>query len=78
MLTASTRNTDPLLDEAAAAAYLSVAKGTLGVWRCTNRYPLPFVKVGRAVRYRQSALDNFLASREVHQGEASVDHGGRA
>lgn len=62
---ASTRNTDPLLDEAAAAEYIGMAKGTLGVWRSTKRYALPYLKIGRSVRYRQSALDEFLASRLV-------------
>ena len=35
-----------------AAEFLRVSAGTLMVWRCTKRYALPFVKVGRAVRYR--------------------------
>jgi hypothetical protein len=35
-----------LLDEQAAAALLTVAPGTLGVWRSTGRYNLPFLKVG--------------------------------
>lgn len=56
-------NPDPLRDEAQAAAFLDVKPTTLQVWRCTKRYPLPFVKVGRLVRYRQSDLDAFLRSR---------------
>jgi hypothetical protein len=36
-----------LLDEQAAAQLLTVAPGTLGVWRSTGRYNLPFLKVGR-------------------------------
>ena len=46
-----------------AAAYLSVDAGTLGVWRCTRRYAIPFVKVGRKVRYRKADLDKFIRSR---------------
>jgi hypothetical protein len=61
------RNVDPhageLLDEATAAQRLSVAPATLRVWRCTGRYALPFVKVGRLVRYRAADLDHFLQSR---------------
>jgi excisionase family DNA binding protein len=48
-----------------AAEYLGVSVGTLEVWRCTKRYPLPFIKVGRLVKYRKSDLDAFLESRTV-------------
>jgi excisionase family DNA binding protein len=54
-----------LLDEAAAAAILGVTPGTLSVWRCTRRYDLPYVKVGRRVRYRASDLEAWLQSRTV-------------
>ena len=56
-----------LLNSNQAAAYLGVLPGTLEVWRCTKRYHLPFIKVGRLVRYRKSDLDNFLADRTVAQ-----------
>lgn len=49
-----------LLNEAAAAAELNVAPGTLSVWRSTGRYKLPFVKVGRLVRYRRADLQAWL------------------
>ncbi|MFZ1936148.1 MAG: helix-turn-helix domain-containing protein [Thermoguttaceae bacterium] len=55
----------PLLDEKQAAEILNVTPGTLSVWRCTRRYPIPYVKVGRAVRYRLVDLEKFLASRTV-------------
>lgn len=41
-----------LLSRADAAAYLGVAKQTLAIWACTKRYDLPFVKIGRLVKYR--------------------------
>jgi hypothetical protein len=47
---------DPLLCEVDAANFLGVQPTTLQVWRSTKRYPLPFIKVGRLVRYRHSAL----------------------
>jgi predicted site-specific integrase-resolvase len=31
---------------------LGISVETLSVWRATNRYPLPYVKAGRLVRYR--------------------------
>lgn len=57
--------TDPLLTDDQAAEYLSVKKHTLAVWRSTGRYNLPFVKIGRSVRYRKSDLDAFLDHRTV-------------
>lgn len=56
---------DPLLSEGETAALIGVRPGTLQVWRCTARYPLAYVKVGRCVRYRRSAVEQFLASRTV-------------
>ncbi len=58
---------DPLLSAEQAAQYLGVQGQTLAVWRCTGRYNLPFVKVGRLVRYRQSALDEFLSQNTATQ-----------
>ena len=52
-----------LLDEQAAAAFLDVSPGTLSVWRSTGRYALPFVKIGRKVRYRRSDLAEWVESR---------------
>lgn len=49
-----------LLDEQSAASHLGVAPNTLSVWRSTGRYNLPFVKVGRLVRYRLSDLDAWI------------------
>lgn len=54
---------EPLLDRKSAAKYLNLSPGTLAVWDCTKRYDLKPIKVGRAVRYRRSDLDNFLNSR---------------
>ena len=56
-------HTAELLTARAAATYLGVAVGTLGVWRCRRSYPLPFVKVGKKVRYRKADLDDFLRRR---------------
>jgi len=54
-----------LVPEVTAAEFLAVSPGTLRVWRCTGRVPLPFVKVGRAVRYRMRDLERFVESRTV-------------
>lgn len=52
-----------LLDEKAAADLLDLSPGTLSVWRSTGRYAIPFVKIGRNVRYRRADLDAWLAQR---------------
>lgn len=49
-----------------AANVLGVSEDTLAVWRCTKRYPLPYVKIGRKVFYRGSDLDVFIKSRTVN------------
>ena len=56
------KNTD-LIDEAEAAEILDLAPGTLSVWRSTGRYGIPFIKVGRKVRYSRTALNAWLESR---------------
>ena len=49
-----------LLTPKKAAEVLGVAIGTLAVWRCTARYPLPFVKIGRRVMYREQDINDFI------------------
>ncbi len=52
-----------LLTPPAAAEYLGVSVDTLSVWRCVGRYNIPFIKVGRLVKYRKSDLDAWLEKR---------------
>lgn len=51
---------DPLLDRIAAAQYIGVKPGTLAVWKCNDRHALPYIKIGRLIRYRKSDLDQFI------------------
>jgi excisionase family DNA binding protein len=60
----SPQNAD-LLNNDQAAAYIGVTPRTLEVWRCTKRHPISFIKVGRLVKYRKSALDAFLDQQTV-------------
>jgi len=60
-----------LLDEKAAAQLIDVAPGTLSVWRSTGRYQLPFVKIGRNVRYRRTDLTDWLERRYRESGATS-------
>jgi len=59
-----------------AANYLGVTSKTLAVWRCVNRYNIPFVKVGRLVKYRKSELDAFLDCRTVGASLVEISEGG--
>lgn len=68
--------TPNLLTRAEAAAYLGVKPNTLAVWALTRRDPLPYVKVGRLVRYRRSDLEPFLSSRTV--GASATSESSRA
>lgn len=63
------QSSDPLFTPPQAAGYLEVTESTLSVWRCTGRYDIPFIKVGRLVRYRKSALDAFLDRRTTGGAE---------
>jgi len=60
-----------LLTEDQTAAILEVSPGTLSVWRSTGRYNLPFLKIGRKVRYRAGDVRQFMESRlKTHTGQA--------
>lgn len=56
-----------------AASYLGITTGTLNVWRCTKRHLIPYIKVGRLVKYRKADLDNWLESRTITAEEVSHD-----
>jgi excisionase family DNA binding protein len=52
---------DRLLTSKEAAEQLGLKnKDTLSVWRTTKRYQLPYIKVGRLVRYRTEDVQRFL------------------
>lgn len=52
--------TIPLLTTEQAAQILGIKPNTLENWRCTKRVSLPYVKVGRSIRYRQADLQKFI------------------
>ena len=49
-----------------AADYIGARPHSLEIWRASGRYRIPFVKVGRLVKYRRADLDAWLASRTVN------------
>lgn len=52
-----------LLTPQDVANRLGISIATLATWRCTQRYALTYVKIGRLVRYRLSDVEAFEASR---------------
>jgi len=56
-------NTEKLLTPDEVAELLCVTTHTLAVWRCEQRYPLPYVKAGRLVRYKKSDVRAFIEDR---------------
>jgi excisionase family DNA binding protein len=56
-------DTVKLLSPEQVANTLGVSKQTLAVWRCEQRYPLPYIKVGSRVRYRPEDVQQFVAAR---------------
>lgn len=57
-----------LIAETQAAKILGVSPGTLSVWRSTGRYKIPFVKIGRLVRYQRETLQTWIQSRTQTRG----------
>jgi excisionase family DNA binding protein len=52
-----------LLTNEQAAAVLGVSPHTLNVWRSCGRYSLPFLRIGKLIRYRRADLDAWMDSR---------------
>jgi len=61
---------EALLSPEQAGAYLGVRPATLAIWRSTDRYGLPYLKIGRLVRYKLGDLRHWLESRSrLHTGQ---------
>ncbi len=56
-------NAGPLLSVEEAAAYLHIAVWTLRHW--VSQHKVPFVRLGRLVRFRQADLDAYIAKNIV-------------
>lgn len=52
-----------LLNDEGAGKILDTKPSTLAVWRSTGRYQLPYVKMGRRIRYQLSELYKFIEAR---------------
>ncbi len=65
--------TDELLTPPQVARLLGVSAQTLAVWRCEDRYPLTYIKIGACVRYRRSDVERF-----IEQGASDAQHAKRS
>lgn len=63
--------TTDVLNTIEAARYVRLAKPTLERFRLTGEGP-PFAKLGGAVRYRRTDLDEWIASRLVASTSADA------
>lgn len=57
--------TDRLIDTETAAELLSIPAATLIKWRSTGQVRIPFVKIGRQIKYRTTDLRRFIASSTI-------------
>lgn len=53
----------PLMTAKQAAERLATTEGTLATWRSSGHNPIPFIRVGRSVRYDPADLDAYVASK---------------
>lgn len=53
-------NLNKLLPDIQTAKILDTTTGTLAVWRSTGRIDLPYIKVGKNVRYRYGDILDFI------------------
>ena len=54
-----------LLTTKEAADFLGIPSRTLENWRCNQRYNLPYIKIGRLIRYRMIDLVDWINSSRV-------------
>ena len=65
----ATRASNKLILPSEASDLLGLSPGTLQVWRSTGRYNLAYVKVGKKVMYRMSAILEFIENQtRTHTG----------
>ncbi len=60
------------LTTAEAAEFLGLSAETLTTWRCTKRYEIPYLKVGKKVFYVLTDLETWLESRKVSPAAQEV------
>jgi len=56
----SIKEVQSLLTRKQAAELLGCKENTLAVWKTNKRYKLPYIKIGKNVRYRLSDILDFI------------------
>jgi hypothetical protein len=67
-----------LVNTATAADILGAEPATLVIWRCTKRYDLPYVKIGRLVMYDLRDIAEFVKRRKIWRTEPAITQRGHA
>jgi excisionase family DNA binding protein len=62
---ARNRHLAHLLTPAEVAAMLGVQVQTLTAWRCRGSQELEYIRVGRCIRYRAEAVEDYLRRQTV-------------
>jgi len=58
-------NQDVLTDTAGASQLLSIPEGTLVKWRSTGENNIPFIRIGRGIKYRTTDLKAYVENHTV-------------
>ena len=62
---ARNRNLAQLLTPAEVAEMLGIKEQTLTAWRCRGSQELDYIRVGRCIRYRPEAIEDYLRRQTV-------------
>jgi len=73
----STETPPRLLTPGEAAGICGLSVGRLAKLRCTRSDAIPFVRIGRSIRYRQSDLAGFI-DRSLHRSTSDYAASDRA
>lgn len=67
---------NPLLTSVEAATYLAIQPQTLAKWRMGGgEAAIPFIKVGRNIRYQLSDLENYIEEHKFNSTVEAFHHG---
>ena len=66
-MTPPTLADDALVTAMAMAEMLGISEKTLNKWRSTGENNVPYVKIGKAVRYRTADVRAWVEKRTVHK-----------
>jgi excisionase family DNA binding protein len=69
-------NPNELLKTAVVAAILGIGKSTLDQDRLYGRLGLPFVRLGRSIRYRRSDVEAYLQNLKAFTSTSAADDAG--